>query len=469
MRKKFFVVLLMAVFVLAIGISAADAAWTSSFTSAKKILLNSSATLLASQSAGNAIAYTLGTGESLNTNDTIAVTLSGGAKFSSTSPGLSTTGATVFASLVGNPTGAATANFRVTASALIPSDVIQLNVQSPIFDVSAVTGPVDITFNAVTSTGGLTIFNSAQSSKTSATYAFTAPSAMESVNILSQSNVADVSATTGAFTKFTGASVTGTATTYSYTNLSDETATGTVPSGQMVSAGKVVFNIAGSLTGITTISGTGCTGSNAAGLTTGGTANFFLFDSTKANAYCVNTAAVQPAAAGVLSLAPVFTIDGTTAQVARGFTASVAALADGTKWAAHTALSPTTLYSITRNGSSFVTNSVGTRNTIKITDRSGGVATAGGAITITAWDANGVSLPLSSGAVAYKILNNATTSLTGAQLIAQFTGTAMKYEFAVESSSIVVSNVKVSTDGVNSSTTIFTSAPATATGYGQGI
>jgi len=37
MRKKFFVVLLMAVFVLAIGISAADAAWTSSFTSAKKI------------------------------------------------------------------------------------------------------------------------------------------------------------------------------------------------------------------------------------------------------------------------------------------------------------------------------------------------------------------------------------------------------------------------------------------------
>jgi len=288
--KKILYALLLTVFVLTISVGNADAAWTSAFTTAKKILLNANATTLASQSAASSIAYTLGAGESLNTNDTIAITLTGGAKFSATAPTLLTTGGTAFASIVGSPAGQTVANFRVSSSALIPTDIIYINVQSTTFDVSAVTGSVDIQITATTSVGGLTIFNALQSSRTGAAFAFSAPSATESVATATSTNVADVSATTGAFKKFTGGAITSTAgaIVFAFTNLSDETAGGTAPSGQQVSAGKVVFNIAGSLGGITTISGTGCTGSSAAGVATvPAAANFFTIDAAKANAYCL--------------------------------------------------------------------------------------------------------------------------------------------------------------------------------------
>jgi len=216
------------------------------------------------------------------------------------------------------------------------------------------------------------------------------------------------------------------------------------------------------LTGITTIAVTGgtCTGTDSTG-TAAGTANFFLLDTAKTNAYCKNTAALAPITN--LALAPTFTLDGSTAQSARGFTASAAVLVDGTKWNAHSALASTALYSITRNGSSFVTNSVGALNTIKITDRSGSLTTAG-AITITAWDADGNSIPASSSAPALTLARNATTSITGTDLAARFpTGTPMKYEFAVESSNIVATSRKISTDGTVTTVTVFTTVA------GQGI
>jgi hypothetical protein len=464
--KKAFLTLLVAAFVLSMGIGTANAAWTSSFGTAKKILQNANATTLASQSAVNCIGYMLGAGETLNTNDTLVLTLSGGAKFSSTAPTLSgstTAGDGAGFSIVGSATGNSTANFRVAASQAV-GNTITVNVEGTIFNVSAVTGNVDVSLAATTSVGAISIFNSAQSSKTGAAYAFSAPSAMETVSFVANTNVADVSATTGAFTKFTGATVTGNAAGFNYSNMSE--LINSAPSGQSSSAGTVVFNIAGILTGITSISGAGCTGSTSAGVTTGGTANFFLIDTAKTNAYCVNTA---PVVQGIpLALAPVFTLDGTTAQSARAFTGSVNALVDGTKWTAHTAATATALYSITRNGSSFVTNSVGARNTIKITDRSGGLPTAGGAVTITAYNSAGTAIPFSG--TAQLLLNNATLNLTGTQLAAFFpTGTPMRYDFAIESSSIVVTNVKASADGTMSATTVFTSGAVTATGIAQGI
>lgn len=449
--KKILYALLLTVFLLTMSVGSADAAWTSSFTTAKKILLNANATTLATQSAANTITYTLGAGETLNTNDTLILTLTGGAKFTAVTPTLTTSSGPL--TVVGSPTGLTTANYRVATLASV-GDSININAEALLFNVASVTGNVDIGLSATTSVGSLPIFNSLQSSKTGASFAFSAPSAMESVAILASTNTADVSATTGAFKKFTGASLVSTANAigFSYTNLSE--VANTSPNGQEISAGKIVFNISGVLTGITTVSGTGCTGSNAAGSTTGGTAAFFLIDTAKTNAYCINTLVLAPAT--TLALVPQFTLDGTTAQPARGFSASVAFLADGTKWAAHTPLTATSLYSITRNGSSFVTNSVGARNTIKITDRSNGMATAGGAITITAWDVNGVSIP--DAGTALLLQNNATTTITGPALALRFpTGTPIKYEFSVESSSIDVTNVKASTDGTFSATTVYTS------------
>jgi len=465
--KKVLYALLFTVCVLTMSVGNADAAWTSSFTSAKKILSNAGATKLTAVSAYNSIAYTLGAGETLNTNDVITVTLSGGAKFSSTAPVLKTTGGTAFAAIVGSATGATTANFRVTASGLIPTDVIYLNTDQAIFDVSAVTGNVDVNFKAITAVGSLTIFDSLQSSKTGAKYGFSAAEAMESVTITASTNIADVSAAGGAYKRFTTGLV-GAAAGFSITNLCDDNTLATIPAGQQISAGKIVFNINGALTGVTSISGAGCTPCDAAGTAiVGGTANTFGITTAKTNAYCFNTAALAPMAN--LALAPAFTIDGTTAQTARSFNASVALLADGTSWDAHSALGNTAIYSITRNGSSFVTNSIGSRNKLKITDRSGALTTPG-TITITAYAADGTAIPELGSAAALTVPSNGTTEITGADLAARFpTGTPMRYDFAVESASIIATNVKFNADSSMSTVTIFSSAAATATGIGQGL
>ena len=453
--KKALLTLLVAVFILSIGVGTADAGWGANFTTAKKVLLNAVSTTLTSASGDAAAKYTLGTGEDLKTDDSIVLTLGGGGVFSTT---LSTVYGSYEKAGVGNPTllagspGTNTATFRVRQAHAV-GETLVFNTTESIFNLGSQTG--DVTFTVKGVVGSLTLFNVATTIPP-----FAAATAMERVVITASTNIADVSEPSGAYKKFLVAgadTVTGTAAAFSYTNLSE--AANSVPLGKDISIGKVVFNIAGTLTGITSVSGTGCTGSSSTGSTTGGTAAFFLIDAGKTNAYCVNTAAITPL--GQVALAPVFTLDGSTAQTARAFTASASFLAD-TTFGAHTVLSPTAIYSITRNGSSFGTNSVGTRNTIKITDRSGGLATAGGVITITAYDANGLLLTRTATAI-LPLLNNATWSMTGTSLAALFTVTPMRYEFAVESGNIVVSNVKASVDGTMTATTIYT------TTAGQGI
>ncbi len=104
--------------------------------------------------------------------------------------------------------------------------------------------------------------------------------------------------------------------------------------------------------------------------------------------------------------------------------------------------------SVYTNGlTNFATNSVGPRNTIKITDMSGSISASGGAITVAAWDVNGNALPLVSTAPSLVLLNNATTTITGTTLAAMFTGTPMTYSFTVASSKVIITNVKSSTDG----------------------
>jgi len=465
--KKVLYALLLTVCVLTMSVGNADAAWTSGFTTAKKILANAGATKITAASAANCIGYTLGAGETLNTNDVLVLTLTGGAKFSATAPTLAGSASTGTGfTIVGSATGLTAANFRV-AEVQNVGNAITINVESTIFDLSAATGNVDVQLAATTSVGSLPIFSSLQSTKTGATYAF-GSSAMEAVTVTASTDVADVSATVGAYKKFTGGGTAGTAATFIYTNLSE--AANTVPNGQEISIGKIVFNVAGTLTGIASITTPGglCTPCDAAGTAiVGGTANTFGITAAKTNAYCYNTAALSPAIG--LSLGPVFNLDGTTAQAARSFTALVAVLADGTKWNAHTALAATAIYSITRNGSSFVTNSIGARNTVKITDRSGSIATTGGSITVTAYDAAGTALTAVGSAPALTLASNGTTSITGTDLAARFTGgTPMRYDFSVESPSVIVTNVKSNADGTMNVTTIFNTTTTPLSG-GAGI
>lgn len=101
----------------------------------------------------------------------------------------------------------------------------------------------------------------------------------------------------------------------------------------------------------------------------------------------------------------------------------------------------------TRGTTNFVTNSVGPRNTIKITDMSGTLSPSGASITIKAWDANGNALTESATAPLLKLNSRATTTIMGPDLMARFPSTPMTYEFIVDSSKFIVTNVKNSTDG----------------------
>ena len=107
--------------------------------------------------------------------------------------------------------------------------------------------------------------------------------------------------------------------------------------------------------------------------------------------------------------------------------------------------------------SNFVSNSIGSRNTLKVTDMSGAIASGGIAITVTAWDASGNPIPESTSAAPLKLVNHGTTSIYGSSLPARFpTGTPMTYEFTIASPKLVISNVKNSSDGTLNIPTVYT-------------
>jgi hypothetical protein len=107
--------------------------------------------------------------------------------------------------------------------------------------------------------------------------------------------------------------------------------------------------------------------------------------------------------------------------------------------------------------SSFVSNSIGSRNTLKVTDMSGAIDSGGIAITITAWDASGKAIPESTSAGILKLYSHGTTTIAGSSLPARFpTGTPMTYEFTVASPKLVISNVKNSSDGTLNIPTVYT-------------
>jgi hypothetical protein len=107
--------------------------------------------------------------------------------------------------------------------------------------------------------------------------------------------------------------------------------------------------------------------------------------------------------------------------------------------------------------SNFVSNSIGSRNTLKLTDMSGTIDSSGIAITITAWDASGKAIPESTSATPLKLYSHGTTSISGSSLPARFpTGTPMTYEFTVGSPKLLISNVKNSSDGTLNIPTVYT-------------
>jgi surface antigen len=100
--------------------------------------------------------------------------------------------------------------------------------------------------------------------------------------------------------------------------------------------------------------------------------------------------------------------------------------------------------SYSRGISNFVSNSIGPRNTIKITDMSGSLPASGGAISVRAWDASGYELTKSWAAP--KLYNHGTTGIAGSTLQSLYP-TGMTFEFSITSSKALITNVKNSSDG----------------------
>ena len=110
----------------------------------------------------------------------------------------------------------------------------------------------------------------------------------------------------------------------------------------------------------------------------------------------------------------------------------------------------------TKGVSTYVSNSIGPRNTIKITDMSGSVPAGGAAIIVHAWDASGNALTESGGATALRLYSHGTTPITGPELAARFpTGSPMTYDFTIGSPKVVVTNVKSSADGYINIPTVY--------------
>ena len=107
--------------------------------------------------------------------------------------------------------------------------------------------------------------------------------------------------------------------------------------------------------------------------------------------------------------------------------------------------------------SNFVSNSIGSRNTLKVTDMSGITSSSGITIAVKAWDAAGKFIPESTSVIPLKLNNHGTTTIAGSSLPARFpSGTPMTYEFTIASPMLIVSNVKNSSDGTLNIPTVYT-------------
>jgi hypothetical protein len=144
--------------------------------------------------------------------------------------------------------------------------------------------------------------------------------------------------------------------------------------------------------------------------------------------------------------------DGTTSYDVSSYSATVSRLPDvASGYGANANIGSGSLFSFTRNGTAFTSNSVGALNKLTITDRSGGLGGTGadGGIAISAFDAAGNAVTCGAGLVIPNVPNNGTVTVQGADIQDNCPG-AKRIEGIVNSTNIYVSNTKKTEDGATS-------------------
>lgn len=424
--------------VVAMGVAitgGAQAAWTGAATTLT-ILTDAKTAELTDQKSGADPVYTLGGGESLTANDTIAITLTGGAVFGKTNSAKLTPSNP--ACDIGNGAGVAsvplsfsddrtTATWRSINDKCVAGNQFTLNANSAaIFTVTGVsTGAnVDATLSLKTGTG-LAIGPANQSLKADkGSYLFATTRAMTTTAFTAQEDTASVE--TG-YTKLIGNTLNGTATTFTVRNNAGGL---TLPANYNLEAKGLVFGLVGDFAGISKVNtAAGLTGSSATGDTTGGKSGEFLINAAKTEAYVANSAALNAGAS--VAAGPRFILDGTTVQTERSFTGRANVTSASTKYNPHPVVvlngqTSAPIYTVKRDGVAtnvtFANLAEGANQVIIIRDESNGAGfPAGGAnILVTIMFPDGST---ANGTLTSRLTAGGTLVLTPSDIISQIGAT----------------------------------------------
>lgn len=385
----------------------------------------------------------LSAGQDLSIDDSVTFTLSGGTFKAVANDNLG--GGTLTAAIADGGVGKSFVKYRVTTAPGVAS----------MMDFAGATGAVPATVDlsgvadssVVTLTAEMKGFVGGES-----TFLFGSPLVSNVVRMVPHSTITATSQSSDTFLVSKGfqglanqSAVTGYSTsgTGSVTVTVNAAATGGQNTASVPNAtptiGKRLIKLMGDMTGVKSISATNVSGSSCTGTaTTPAVSGGLTIDSGLQMACGI-------AAADAIHTTAI-TFDGSKAYDSSSYTTSVELLTDTAGGFTAGTVGSKTTHVFGRDGSAFVSNSVGKLNKLTVTDRSGALGAGGadGKITMSAWDADGTSVTCTG--LDLTVPNNGSLTIQGQTIVDACPG-AKRIEGIVNSTKILVTNVKTTADG----------------------
>lgn len=391
---------------------------------------------------------TLEAGESLSIDDSVTFTLSAGTFGTLVGGNLTAVPANgeTYA-LVSGGAGSSTATFRVTGAASAAASVLTLTGHTITGTGLAANSTVLVTVDMSGFVGGaatalygtpITQVNTQLEPAMAAVVTAAGTAGVFDVASGFSTLTAATGTIAGLFSTFNGVAVV--TTTASAAAIANNNAAG-APIGAPDPAATLIA-ISGPMNGVDRISSGGISATNGTGVSVTPAANGFGIDAAS------NTAFGTQVATGAVNIE--ITFDGTTAYDVSGYSAVVSRLPDvAGGYAANANIGAGSLFSFTRNGTAFASNSVGRLSTLTITDRSNnlGVGGADGGIAITAYDQAGNMVACGAGLVIDNLPGNGTVTIQGADIVDNCPG-VKRVDGVVNSTSIYVTNTRKSSTGL---------------------
>lgn len=393
---------------------------------------------------------TLGAGESLSVDDSVTFTLNAGT-FGTIAGGNLTAvpanGETY--ALVSGGAGSNSATYRVTGAASAAAAVLTLSGHTITGTGVAANSSILVTVDMSGFVGGAA--TALYGTPITQINTSLVPAMAAVVTAAGAAGVFDVANGFTALTAGTGNTVAGVST---FNGLADVTTTASaaavvgnntagVPAGVPDPAATLIA-ISGPMNGVAGIDSPNTNATNALGVLAAPPATGFGIN--------VGSNMAWGTQIGTGATAITISFDGTTSYDVSSYSAKVLRLPDvANGYGANANIGSGSLFSFTRNGTAFTSNSVGALNKLTITDRSGGLGGTGadGGIAISAFDAAGNAVTCGAGLVIPNVPNNGTVTVQGADIQDNCPG-AKRIEGIVNSTNIYVSNTKKTEDGATS-------------------